>query len=251
MKTLTLKNETIYTGDLILVNRDYRYHEKKQIPLSEIPENHGSVLLHHRAARALSLLMNAVSGWQGIVATSGWRPFSEQQRIWSDSLKENGRHFTETYVAVPGHSEHQTGLAIDLALNQPQIDFICPCFPYEGICQRFRQKAAEYGFIERYQEDKQAVTGIGHEPWHFRYVGIPHAAMMTQRGMALEEYIEFIKAYRYGENPYIVEGKYKEQYAVSYIKANAAGQAAEIAVNDRRQYSISGNNCDGFIVSIK
>ena len=75
--------------------------------------------------------------------------------------------------------------------------------------------------------------------------------MMTQRGMALEEYIEFIKAYRYGENPYIVEGKYKEQYAVSYIKANAAGQAAEIAVNDRRQYSISGNNCDGFIVSIK
>lgn len=251
MKTIILRTDDIHRGNLILVNQEHSYQEQHAV-LCTVGTWEGADILYERtAAAALNKLIQEIGGASQIVPVSAWRSLAEQQKIWDDSLAEHGLEFTQSYVAVPGHSEHQTGLAIDLALNQPQIDFICPCFPYEGICQRFRQKAAEYGFIERYQEDKQAVTGIGHEPWHFRYVGIPHAAMMTQRGMALEEYIEFIKAYRYGENPYIVEGKYKEQYAVSYIKANAAGQAAEIAVNDRRQYSISGNNCDGFIVSIK
>ena len=85
-------------------------------------------------------------------------------------MRESGRKFTETYVAVPGHSEHETGLAIDLGLKQDVIDFIRPEFPYEGICQRFRQLAPKYGFIERYPKGKEEVTGIGQEPWHFRYV---------------------------------------------------------------------------------
>ena len=247
MKTLTLKNETIYTGDLILVNRDYRYHEKKQIPLSEIPENHGSVLLHHRAARALSLLMNAVSGWQGIVATSGWRPFSEQQRLWSDSLKENGRHFTETYVAVPGHSEHQTGLAVDLALKQPLIDPIRPHFPYEGICQLFREKAPQFGFIERYPDGRESITGIGHEPWHFRYVGIAHARIITKNRLTLEEYIEQIKTYPFGKRGLSYQGNGRH-FTVSYQKASASGTTI-LETEDNVCCSVSGNNSDGFIIT--
>ena len=106
------------------------------------------------------------------------------------SLAENGREFTEQYVARPGCSEHQTGLAIDLGLRLPEIDFIRPYFPYDGLAGRFRQLAAEYGFVERYPQGKEAVCGIAHEPWHFRYVGRPHALIMQKRGLTLEEYLQ-------------------------------------------------------------
>ncbi len=114
----------------------------------------------------------------------------EQTQIYEDSLRENGGEFTKKFVALPGCSEHQTGLAIDLGLCKEEIDFICPDFPYEGICQKFRQMAPDYGFVERYPAGKEKVTGIGHEPWHFRYVGRPHARIMTDRGLVLEEYLE-------------------------------------------------------------
>lgn len=155
----------------------------------------GEEILYERtAAGALKNLIHEIGGAGQIVPVSAWRSMAEQQKIWDDSLAENGLEFTQNYVAVPGHSEHQTGLAIDLALNKPEIDFIRPDFPYEGICQTFRQRAAAHGFVERYQEGKQAITGIEHEPWHFRYVGTPHAEIMTQMGMALEEYLAFLKS---------------------------------------------------------
>ncbi len=97
------------------------------------------------------------------------------------------------YVAKPGCSEHETGLAIDLAEAAETIDFIRPHFPYDGVCGSFRKAAARYGFVERYRADKSALTGIAAEPWHFRYVGIPHALLMEQRGLCLEEYVERLK----------------------------------------------------------
>ena len=79
-------------------------------------------------------------------------------------------------------SEHQTGLAIDLGLASEEIDVIRPNFPYSGVCAAFRKQAADYGFILRYPAGKEAVTGIAYEPWHFRYVGVPHARFMLNRG---------------------------------------------------------------------
>lgn len=210
----------------------------------------GEEILYERtAAGALKNLIHEIGGAGQIVPVSAWRSMAEQQKIWDDSLAENGLEFTQNYVAVSGHSEHQTGLAIDLALNKPEIDFIRPDFPYEGICQTFRQRAAAHGFVERYQEGKQAITGIEHEPWHFRYVGTPHAEIMTQMGMALEEYLAFLKKYRYGEKSYIAERKQGERFAVSFVRADETNGAVELEVDELRPYSISGNNCDGFIVT--
>lgn len=64
-----------------------------------------------------------------------------------------------------------------------------PAFPYEGVCQMFRERAAEFGFVERYPAGKEPITGIAHEPWHFRYVSPPHARAMVRRGLVLEEYL--------------------------------------------------------------
>lgn len=277
MSRILLRKEDIYRGDLVLVNRDYGYHEQHQ-DLSHAGAWKGEaalyehILLQGSANHALNQLMDEIGGWEYIVPVSAWRSLSEQQAIWDQSLSDSGREFTERFVAVPGHSEHQTGLAIDLGLRQEEIDFIRPYFPYEGICQTFRERAAAYGFIERYQEEKQAVTRIGHEPWHFRYVGVPHAQIIVQNGFALEEYIRFIRDYRFGENPLVFQ-----QYEISYLEAEdlSASDAEivnlkaldwkasdvkaanikeinnnmEIEIDDAGSYSISGDNCGGFIVT--
>lgn len=176
-------------NSLILVNRQHPYSAIVLQDLTAVHPGFPHVLLERETAHALSRLMEELGGWEQIVPVSGWRSFTEQQEIYLDSLRDNGREFTKQFVALPGHSEHQTGLAIDLGLRGDDVDFIRPDFPYEGICQRFRELAPTYGFIQRYPAGKEHVTGIAHEPWHFRYVGVPHAESMARQGLCLEEYL--------------------------------------------------------------
>lgn len=175
---------------LQLVSPDY--------PVSMIPSVHDlipafeefpDILMERYAAYALQALIKKLNAYGKIVPVSGFRTQQEQQNIWDDTLKQHGLIYTQKYVAIPGCSEHQTGLAIDLALNQENIDFICPSFPDEGICHLFQQLAPSYGFILRYPKGKETVTKIGWEPWHFRYVGTPHAQIITNHHLTLEEYL--------------------------------------------------------------
>ena len=71
-------------------------------------------------------------------------------------------------------------------------------FLYDGICKEFRREMAAYGFVERYPKGKEEITGIGHEPWHFRYVGVPHARFMEERNITLGEYLELLRQYERG-----------------------------------------------------
>lgn len=174
---------------LILVNKQHAYLPDMEQDLVPVHKDYPDILLEREAACALSRIMEQLGGWELIVPVSGWRSEEEQLEIYEASLRENGTEFTAKFVAMPGHSEHQTGLAIDLGLRQLEIDFLCPEFPYEGICQKFREMAPAYGFIERYPADKESITGIAHEPWHFRYVGTPHSEFMAVNGLTLEEYL--------------------------------------------------------------
>jgi D-alanyl-D-alanine dipeptidase/carboxypeptidase len=248
MKTVSLSRNMVHTGHLILVNRDYPYREslsdKTLAPVNAINKD---VLLERRFASVYNTLMDELCAKNTITAVSGWRSQQEQEQIYSNSLSENGADFTAKYVALPGHSEHQTGLALDLALNQPDIDFLRPYFPYKGVCGAFREKAGKFGIIERYPEGKEKITGIFHESWHFRYVGAPHAMIIEQTGDTLEEYHELIKRYSYGHNPlkYDFRGSKIE---ISYLPANRETVTFEIE-NDL-SYSVSGNNIDGFIITV-
>ena len=205
------------------------------------------VMLDGCAAGALSALMEELDGWRQIVPVSGWRSPGEQQQIWNDSLAENGRTFTETYVALPGHSEHQTGLAIDLGRNQEVIDFIRPEFPYDGICGAFRERAADYGFIERYPQNKEQITKIGHEPWHFRYVGVPHAGVMADKGLTLEEYISYLRQFPYGKRAETVTDG-KREYRISWLEVSLEEETV-LEVADESACMISGNNADGYVIT--
>ena len=183
-------------GSLYLVNRAHPLGEDLA-PADLVPADGGrpDILLRREARDMLDRLLDAVDGRGAIVPVSGWRSRAEQQAIWDGALAEHGRAFTQTYVARPGCSEHQAGLAIDLGENRPEVDFLCPAFPDNGPCGALRQRAADFGFVLRYPAGKEAVTGIGHEPWHFRYVGLPHARIMEDRGLVLEEYLAWLRAF--------------------------------------------------------
>lgn len=240
-----LPEGALHTGSLILVNAGHPLHT---LPPREalVPVGDGCVLLERCAAALLEKLMSDIRGWDGITAVSGWRSQMEQQAIWDGSLRENGADFTRRYVAVPGHSEHQTGLAIDLGLKKPAVDYLRPAFPDTGLCRVFRRRAARYGFIERYPAGREPITGIAHEPWHFRYVGIPHAAVMAEMDFTLEEYTAFLKGFPYGSRPFVYE-EGQHRFEISFLAADAAATLSPTKGGAFRV--ISGNNVDGCVLT--
>ena len=247
MNTIILNHEKIYTGNLLLVNADYPLHSFSEKNLIPAESGYPTVLLHRDAANMLQLVLEKISAGHKIVPVSGYRSAEEQTAIYTESLRDNGMEYTKKFVAVPYHSEHQTGLAIDLGLNQENIDFICPNFPYDGICSKFRKEASHYGFIERYPEGKENITGIAHEPWHFRYVGYPHSEVIEEQGFTLEEYINYLKNIPYdGEHLIISDGG--RDMEVFYLPANQANTT--ISLPEDAVYQVSGNNIDGFIITL-
>lgn len=232
----------IHSGLLILVNSEHPIqHMERPVLAPAVPGS--DILLDTRAAAMLSGLISRLGAAGEIVPVSGWRSAEEQQEIWDGSMRENGAEFTRKYVALPGCSEHQTGLAIDLALRADSIDFISPEFPYDGICGRFRALAADYGFVERYQSGKEDITGIAAEPWHFRYVGRPHARIMCDMGLCLEEYVEYLRSYPYPERLLEVRGEIYE------AEVGFAGARDALGLPDA-PYQVSGNNVDGYIYTL-
>ncbi len=232
----------IHNGLLILVNAEHPIqHMERPVLAPAVPGS--DILLDTRAAAMLSGLISRIGAAGEIVPVSGWRSEAEQREIWDGSMRESGEEFTRKYVALPGCSEHQTGLAIDLALRADNIDFIRPEFPYDGVCGRFRALAADYGFVERYQSGKEGVTGIAAEPWHFRYVGRPHARIMCEMGLCLEEYVEYLRAYPYPERLLEVRGEVYE------AEVGFAGARDALGLPDA-PYQVSGNNVDGYIYTL-
>ena len=123
---------------------------------------------------------------------SARRSVAEQQRIWDDFMEKYGETYTKRTVAVPGYSEHHTGLALDLYLNIDGVDVYYneDMVEYPEIWEKIHEKLAEYGFILRYLEGKEAITGYGYEPWHIRYVGSAEIAKeITDKGVTFEEYL--------------------------------------------------------------
>lgn len=251
MKTITLNKKDIHKGSLILINAQNPLATKiQEDQLSFLPTRKPfpQVLMERGAATILSHIMNAIHCGDEIIPVSGYRCMQEQEQIYADSLRENGDEFTKKYVAVPNRSEHQTGLAIDLGLNQGDIDFIRPHFPNEGICKEFRKKAVRFGFVERYPRGKETITGIAHEPWHFRYVGFPHSLIMSEKGLTLEEYIEYLKLFPYDRKHLITE-RNGQMIEIYYIPSTIT-DALAFPLSEYELYQISGNNVDGFIITL-
>lgn len=244
MKILELTKNNIAKGNLILVNQNHPLKSVDDQQITYINETTDQKM-DRNAARLLNKVFEKLHCHDDIVFVSGYRSSQEQEEIYQDSLIENGEDYTKKFVALPHCSEHETGLAIDLALNKKDIDFICPDFPYSGICEEWRNLANDYGFIERYTKEKKEMTHIAQEPWHFRYVGFPHSAIMKEKNLCLEEYHDFIKQYTI-HHPYTYVLR---QNIIEIFYVHLSTEKTTICLKDEVAYQISGNNSDGVIIT--
>lgn len=140
------------------------------------------------------------------------------------------------YALPAGYSEHNVGLSLDVGSTQTKM-----AHAPEG--KWIEENAWKYGFILRYPKDKTDITGIQYEPWHIRYVGLPHSAIMKEKNLVLEEYLEYVK-----EEKQISAEIDGETYNITYYPISQTGT---INVPEDQHYEISGNNMDGVIVTVK
>ena len=134
---------------------------------------------------------------QGIYPTisSSYRNSSEQQKMMDDKIeafineghsRKEAEKLAKSWVAEPGTSEHELGLALDINADKTKSD-------NDTVYSWLEKNSYKYGFIVRYPSEKAKITGVSHEPWHFRYVGKKAAKEIYEKGLCLEEYIKELK----------------------------------------------------------
>ena len=126
-----------------------------------------------------------------IFLDSTYRSVARQQEIWDEYEEKEGKEYVQKYVAVPGYSEHHTGLAIDICIakNGKIINDNDEMLKQKKTFAKIHERLAEFGFILRYPDGKDDITGYSYEPWHFRYVGKKAAQEISSHEMTLEEYL--------------------------------------------------------------
>lgn len=191
------------TGYLALVNADHPLALDKtpgeMVDISTLtPALDKAIPLRPQAAANYVAMVQALQeeGYQ-LIAISGYRSAQFQDELFQTRLKERqqaGMTPEEAYASVnlftalPGTSEHQLGLAIDVS-DRWSLE---QTFANTPTGQWLKENCWRFGYILRYLETKSALTQIAFEPWHFRYVGQPHAAILYQQGWCLEEYVQYL-----------------------------------------------------------
>lgn len=256
-ETLTYPSSKKFEGELILVNNNneyYGFNEELETVTHKIEEDNkisfagadDSVQLRPVFYKALSSMFDdfyAETGIDDIVILDGYRTTEEQQNLYDEDLAQTGLETSER-VAKAGFSEHQTGYACDLTTATTWD------YDGQGDYSWIDQHCWEYGVILRYPADKTAITQIQHEPWHYRYVGIPHAYYISQNKLSLEEYINTLRTdYTYETGGLQIEYN-NTKCEVYFVKSDDGNNETYIPVPSDKRYEISGNNSDGFIVTV-
>ena len=185
--------------NLILVNKQKPVPEGYDAELSSLNE---SMQVDKRIIGAVARLLDAASkDGVELMICSAYRSYDRQTVLFNnkmDKLIKSGMTYFDAYktasfsVTVPGTSEHQLGLALDIIT--PGYTDLNSGFADTEAGKWLKENAPDHGFILRYPEGKEHITGIIFEPWHFRYVGKENARYITEHGLVLEEYIELLSA---------------------------------------------------------
>lgn len=149
--------------------------------------------MREEAADALESLFQMGKD-QGIIlyAVSGYRSYDRQVEIYDNNVKTKGQEYTDTVSSKPGLSEHQTGLAMDVSSKSNNFNITEP-FGDTVEGKWLAENAHKAGFIIRYPEGKDDITGYTYEPWHVRYVGVETATAIYNQDVTLEEYYGLVQ----------------------------------------------------------
>jgi D-alanyl-D-alanine carboxypeptidase len=150
-------------------------------------------LLRKEAADALeNMFKGARNDGLELFAVSGYRSYKRQNELYEAEVQSVGVDKAAQAVAVPGNSEHQTGLSMDISSQSAGLN-LNEQFGQTEEGKWLAKNAHKYGFILRYPKGKEKITGYMYEPWHFRYVGKKAAAEIYKNNWTLEEYFEIVK----------------------------------------------------------
>ncbi|MEH6943459.1 M15 family metallopeptidase [Bacillus sp. JJ722] len=181
----------------VLVNKKYRLPEQyvpNDLVYPDVPflfnEKIDKRKMRKEPAEALKKMFDAAM-LDGIhlAGASGYRSEARQKTLFDNYVNKDGLEEADKYSARPGHSEHQTGLSIDVS-GITGAFAIEDGFANTAEAKWLEEHASEYGFIIRFPKGKESITGYKYEPWHIRYVGIELATEITQKDITLEEYYD-------------------------------------------------------------
>lgn len=183
---------TEHGWELILINRDNHIPPDYEVELLEL--SNGEKVDKRIYPDLQQMFDDARATGLELFVAEGVRTAPEQQILLKQKQKayekeghspEEAKDLAEKWVAVPGTSEHQLGIAVDINADEEK------CKP-DDVYRWLAENAHKYGFINRYPADKTEITGIIYEPWHYRYVGKDAAKEIYEKGICLEEYIELL-----------------------------------------------------------
>lgn len=267
--TVSRPASAIAEGNLILINPDHAYVFPQSQPQTVLYGNKSPVYVLSTASISVNSSLFPIfdgmladfsreTGCKDVLVTSGYRSYEFQAELYDARVKSQGAEQAALYVAEAGYSEHHAGLAVDMVIYADGKQYYFP--DYEAAAWLI-EHAPDYGFILRYTEDKQPVTRCAPEPWHYRYVGVPHARIITALGYCFEEYHEYLHGFTWNGERLLfdAEGNLSATdgtalpaagYMIYYVPASAEGDT-EIPLPPDREYDISGDNDAGFIVTVK
>jgi D-alanyl-D-alanine carboxypeptidase len=249
--TIQMRPSDISRGNLLLINHEHRYDVpdiNDFIPIADARTasyrvTDRNIILPASVIGPLNDMMDAFhdeTGRDTVTIISAFRDYERQQDVLNEYISLVGHNEALRWAARPGHSEHHAGLAFDFGIISSGT---VRTFLGTGVNAWFRNNSYKYGFILRFPAEKSDITKTAYEPWHFRYVGDPHAYLMYKYDLCLEEYIEWLVDFT-PEEPYttIFDGS---AYEIFFTRDT------DIRIPFDCEFDISGNNIDGFIVTLK
>lgn len=179
--------------NLILVNRNSYIPDDYKVELTEL--SNGEKVDSRIYPELQEMFNDARAQRYGLFVREGYRTQEEQQQLLDEKIeayenegksKSEAKKLAEQWVAIPGTSEHQLGIAVDINADTTKSSS-------DDVYSWLAENAHKYGFIKRYPSDKTDITGVINEPWHYRYVGKEAALEIYSQGMCLEEYIDTLE----------------------------------------------------------
>ncbi|MBR2284469.1 MAG: D-alanyl-D-alanine carboxypeptidase family protein [Ruminococcus sp.] len=249
-KTISCDYDDIFTGDLVLVNAEHEYQfiegDTDIVTLYDHKNDYFDVCdnvtkADSAVADQLCSMMEAFTKAAGreksdIWIFDGYRTYNEQI-----SRRSDGKSRFEA-----GYTDYHTGRTIDmLVMNEDATTYY---FSPEGDYEWFKENAAKYGFIVRFPADKSDFTGERPRSYTYRYVGAPHAQYIAENGLCLEEYIDELRGHTIDDQLKIHTDS--GDYRVYFLPEPESGDPA-VLVPRTESYTVSGNNVDGFIVTVE
>ena len=171
--------QPLYIDGIVVVNKKYGLPQDYRAPEE----------LEKDAIDAAKRMMKSAEE-DGVVIKirSGYQYYSIQSTLYNNYVRRDGKEAADKYSAVPGYSEHQTGLAFDFTTSDT-ITSIGDWFTDTIQAKWLYENAYKYGFIIRYPEGKEDITGYQYESWHYRYIGEEHSIHFAMNNLTLEEYL--------------------------------------------------------------